>query len=1373
MTLELPSTHNQAGEMESARLQRQAGARSSMASSLKTRSTRLWWPVFFGILGLVLLYQTLAGYVHLADDLSIHQGCRMSRMWPSYQLHSPPSPSGQGTKYRLYLYRENPPASIKSKVPPARKSRPALFVPGNAGSFGQVRSVASWSWHEYHNAVSQQGTADEAVELDWYSIDFNEDFSALHPPTLEGQSTYVNEVLDYIVKLYPALSLGEGSASIPILAHSMGGIVARLASTQPNSRAGLVKTIVTLSTPHSVPPAPIEAGMDKIYSLINTDLQALGLQRDVLLVSLSGGVLDIQLPSEYALLPESWSNHTVQGFTSEVANLWASVDHLAMMWCDQLRRKVVQGFLRDDATTQSLLERREHWRNSLGLPSTGSLAEHQSQLARWIKDAPTVNLPNDDASTDYSPPMVDAAVFNLIVPAASLDSITAFGCQRDPLREVPDTCRPLPPWAFELIPSSTADGWQSFPDADQEYEQIGSRLLRIGSKELQQQGWHSIRVQNNRPEAAVSSAGWSAGIQTMLGKRQGSELIFDLPDQSNHHVSFLWLPQIRSSLVVYEATFYSTCQSESGLGAMIHVRSPATGDGRWYTSLDVTSGPIALPFAVHTGSPYLPLPSENKLGAMLELYRPPTSSTCRVFESFSIRIKWHRSIGLWFLRYRIGVDSWIMVTFALAAGLSFSQADVSVMDTVLSFATLKWSALGLIGLTLVQQVLLYVALPQQVQTWASEMLFGLTGHLLQPFSILVSDWTLTLLFGAGLLLFTWLTLCFLAFGVQFCCNAMVSFAARFSFLALEHDAKAVDSSSKPQWKASTTISLLVLLVGVKFILPYQFVFLSATLIQGLNLVRFKIIAARSESKSLPFRFHSSRVQQNLTTLLHLVLLLPLKAPSLLIFVRNCLAGYRPTLGSSQFGEDHDILPILPVILLVQVLSTGRLIEQPQGRIGVWSRRLISSSYLLLAVYTMAWGIRYPFRLYDLSVLIFSLQVTAHYIARWSNKPTKGQYSAPADGRRSDDEVTDEHSALFDARVEEKQVEEVVMPFSIPDELMGLENARPSTQVTEPSSTTSLQDDQLSSRLEATDLDEGSDLPPAIPSPPPSYASVLTASQQDLDTLITRYLSLLDHYTALRLDLSTNLRSGFFSLAADQMGSGGGWARSSGARRGLWDARLRREVEVEVGLKTEVDDGEKEDWRLRAVETPEPAEDEETEEDAYEALLQEKEGKSSPSYKSSAPSSTQGGGLAAGLRRRLQKSRLDEKAPDDLSSSTSEKPSLASEASSSSKGKSKALPSATSAQKKPKAQAPSALYQFSGLPSPSLRRAQKEFQSALREIVEGSGRVSDKGESEKLSKERSAAGPSRDDVSKIGLVETIREMSRLEELIRDARKRANS
>jgi hypothetical protein len=97
-------------------------------------------------LAIAIILFLVRSFTQLPVNLQLSQQCRMSRMWPSYIPYKIQSPSGLDAKYQLFLYREAYPGRGKSEDEP--RGTPALFIPGNAGSFGQIRSVAS-SAHQW------------------------------------------------------------------------------------------------------------------------------------------------------------------------------------------------------------------------------------------------------------------------------------------------------------------------------------------------------------------------------------------------------------------------------------------------------------------------------------------------------------------------------------------------------------------------------------------------------------------------------------------------------------------------------------------------------------------------------------------------------------------------------------------------------------------------------------------------------------------------------------------------------------------------------------------------------------------------------------------------------------------------------------------------------------------------------------------------------------------------------------------------------------------------------------------------------------------------------------------------------------------------
>ena len=230
------------------------------------------------------------------------------------------------------MWRETKPSGI-----------PVLFVPGNAGSFRQVRSLAASAARQFfHNP----GVPDEALlrmggrSLDFFSgqllpnetkselmfipaVDFNEDFSAFHGTTLLEQAEYLNDAVRYILSLYTQLPSSRSRPhplpdpeAVILVGHSMGGISARKMLLMPNYQLNSVNTILTLSTPHVVPPATFDSRIEDIYDEINTFWRSSYVTNhsplpvesqyqqpldEVVLISLSGGTSDTTITSDAGL----------------------------------------------------------------------------------------------------------------------------------------------------------------------------------------------------------------------------------------------------------------------------------------------------------------------------------------------------------------------------------------------------------------------------------------------------------------------------------------------------------------------------------------------------------------------------------------------------------------------------------------------------------------------------------------------------------------------------------------------------------------------------------------------------------------------------------------------------------------------------------------------------------------------------------------------------------------------------------------------------------------------------------------------------------------------------------------------------------------
>lgn len=266
------------------------------------------------------------------------------------------------SKYGLYLYREEGvdqynPASGNLGL----QGAPVLFIPGNAGSYKQVRSLSSEAsryWKGKNRKTEEDFDGKRA--FDFFTLNFNEDLSAFHGQTMIDQAEYVNEAIAYILSLYhdPVRGRrGSKNANLPdpssviLIGHSMGGIVARTVLVTSKYQPNSVNTLITMSTPHARPPVAFDADIVSLYDMINNYWRMSYLQEEdgmnplaqTTLVSIAGGGLDTTVPSDYtsigSLVPET---HGFTVFTSGIPEIWTGMDHLAITWADQMRKVLVK-----------------------------------------------------------------------------------------------------------------------------------------------------------------------------------------------------------------------------------------------------------------------------------------------------------------------------------------------------------------------------------------------------------------------------------------------------------------------------------------------------------------------------------------------------------------------------------------------------------------------------------------------------------------------------------------------------------------------------------------------------------------------------------------------------------------------------------------------------------------------------------------------------------------------------------------------------------------------------------------------------------------------------------------------------------------------
>ncbi|MBA0663916.1 hypothetical protein Goklo_003996, partial [Gossypium klotzschianum] len=148
-----------------------------------------------------------------------------------------------------------------------------------------------------------------------------------------------------------AATTGSLPRSVILIGHSMGGFVARAATIHPRLRRSAVETILTLSSPHQSPPLALQPSLGDYYKSINQEwrkgyeVQTTRTGRyvsgpklsNVVVVSVSGGFNDYQVRSKLesldGIVPPT---HGFMISSTSMKNVWLSMEHQTILWCNQL-----------------------------------------------------------------------------------------------------------------------------------------------------------------------------------------------------------------------------------------------------------------------------------------------------------------------------------------------------------------------------------------------------------------------------------------------------------------------------------------------------------------------------------------------------------------------------------------------------------------------------------------------------------------------------------------------------------------------------------------------------------------------------------------------------------------------------------------------------------------------------------------------------------------------------------------------------------------------------------------------------------------------------------------------------------------------------
>ncbi|KJE98014.1 hypothetical protein, variant 1 [Capsaspora owczarzaki ATCC 30864] len=256
--------------------------------------------------------------------------CYMTYMWPQYvDVPLPASSSNPATAhYRLLLYHGSggaAPVYHQTKL----TGRAVLFLPGNAGSYQQVRSLAAISLRLTHQR--------SAPEFDWFAADFREELSGLTGSVIPGQVAFAFQAIQHLRQ-----QAATRAGPIVLVGHSMGGVVARLLLEQHPELVPHVALVVTLATPQHSLAGVLDAHLRSIHASISTSSRCYNVTRPFPpVLSIAGGLADTLIRQDLVLVDDAPPGRIVQGVSSSIPYVWAAADHNCIMWCNQLALRII------------------------------------------------------------------------------------------------------------------------------------------------------------------------------------------------------------------------------------------------------------------------------------------------------------------------------------------------------------------------------------------------------------------------------------------------------------------------------------------------------------------------------------------------------------------------------------------------------------------------------------------------------------------------------------------------------------------------------------------------------------------------------------------------------------------------------------------------------------------------------------------------------------------------------------------------------------------------------------------------------------------------------------------------------------------------
>ena len=997
-----------------------------------------WRPLV--LIASFLAILSLSFIVHSAVNLQVEpQGCVMSMMSPTYLRLSgfDTEHSRFASKYSLYLYREEG-VDEYTRDNIGLRGAPVLFIPGNAGSYKQVRSLSSEASRYFYNTYrNDQKAQEEGIRaLDFFTVDFNEDLAAFHGQTVLDQAEYVNEAIAYILSLYhDSKRLNRDSdlpdpSSVILIGHSMGGIVARTVLVNTKYQANSVNTIITMSTPHARPPVSFDADIVSLYTRINEYWRDAFTQKmsssnplsQTTLISIAGGGRDTTVPSDYtsisSLVPET---HGFTVFTSTVPSVWTSMDHLAITWADQLRKVIIKSLyevvdVRRGAQTKSRAARMKVFRKwfltGLEPEAVKHLPSQEHNVLLTLGDESRSTITREDSITIHRlgvqdkssarlltvPPATNrtAKHFQLLTdqpigPHGSFDRIEVLFCSAFPIAGHAAAV-PLPvevdlstgdASATRLACKRAVGDGIALPTSNRQsrnaFDQTSAfSFLHYNLRDMQDYQFIAVVDKSTEINDGWVHAEFSSDVDSNVVVDMSLSLLLlrgvnlELPS-TRSLMTDIKIPAVHSSLLAYNLKVRQHgCRKDTELFTpLLRQYIDAPHESKYFVNFK--EGDISL----HGTAPFMPptLPGEAiNNGISFQIWSDPTCSSSL---EFRLRPDWAGSLGKLVIRYRTVFAAFPLLVVAMVLRKQFRLYDST--GVFISFNESLDQSLRLPLPVLLLSMTFFATAFTTTQAPSSS---ALTRQPNNTMSYTQND----LLLGSPDAFFWFLVpLCgLISVGVCVILNYLVlgmlqGFSIIMALVSNQNGYIKIDDSTKEKASVSTitatprrrVINTIVLLILVATIIPYPFAYVVACLVQFATATR-----ALKDAKELRTGASMNFFNYTHSILILMLWVLPINLPVLVVWIHNLAVHWM-----TPFSSHHNVLSIMPFILLVETVSSGMMVPPLQKF--KWTTNLL---FFALAVYAAVYGMSFAYRLHYIANIIALWLVLIHFWGRQQRMP---------------------------------------------------------------------------------------------------------------------------------------------------------------------------------------------------------------------------------------------------------------------------------------------------------------------------------------------------------------------------------------------------